>query len=148
MIINLNWLKKHRACREGIEFFERNFLSKELDLDSVEIEGDYKGYFNWIEEELFSKWKYDDKGNKIEKIYPSGDVYKYEYDSHGNCIEQIYSDGSIYKWKYDKNNNCIKEICPSGNVWKWEFYHNNEGNLIKIEKDNKVILEIKYRRKN
>ena len=104
MIITIEWLKKHRACEEGIVFFERNFLSKELDLDSVEIEGDYKDYFNWIEEELFYKWK---------------------YDIHGNCIEKKYSSGDIYKFKY---------------------YHNNEGNLIKIEKDNKVILKIKYRK--
>ena len=63
-----------------------------------------------------STFKYDEKGNKIErKDYKDG-VYSgetiYKYDGRGNIIEGNSGIQSIesYKYEYDKNGNWIKKI--------------------------------------
>ena len=47
MLITKELLKKYRACRSGIKFFENNF--KELDTDKIKVTGDYKGFYDWIQ---------------------------------------------------------------------------------------------------
>jgi hypothetical protein len=67
-------------------------------------------------------YKYDDKGNEIEKnFYNSsgslGNKSTYKYDDKGNLIEEnsYYSDGSLesketYMYEFDKMGNWIKRV--------------------------------------
>lgn len=91
-LIISKFLKQHHVCKEGIKFFENNFLETlfpdGLYLSKIEVTGDYKGYFYWISKLLEYKFEYDDNGNIIKKIYPDGYIEKHTfiYDSLGRLI--------------------------------------------------------------
>ena len=86
-------------------------------------------------------WKYDDKGNLIERIvYNSNSKETWKYDDKGNLIEHIVhnSKGNISrkrtrKCKYDDKGNLIEHIeyNSKGNIsWKNTSEYDNQGNLI------------------
>ncbi|MDR1199525.1 MAG: hypothetical protein LBK94_11055 [Prevotellaceae bacterium] len=99
---------------------------------------------------FFSRYKYDDKGNRIEEMCYYEDNYSdrnlrhktiYKYDDKGNQIEiSCYKpDGNLsYKeiYKYDGKRNLIEESLynPDGSFdYKWIYKHDDKGN--KIEKN-------------
>ena len=61
MIITTKFLKQHRACKEGIDFFEKYFpttlFPDGLDLSKIEVTEDYEGYFHWIR--ILSEYKFE-----------------------------------------------------------------------------------------
>ena len=64
------------------------------------------------------QYEYNEFGNMIKEINPSGSVWQYEYDDFGNKIKQIMPFRAVRQYEYDDFGNMIKEIYPSGNVWQ------------------------------
>jgi len=95
-----------------------------------------------IAEERVYRYKYDEKGNKIEKdYYNSGghllEKIVYEYDDEGNEARRICYDGyGNKKWRiifrYDENNN-IEEI---EEIYRWEK------TLQKYDKDGSSVKNV------
>ncbi len=144
MILTKELLIKWDACKDGIQFCERNKLFG-FDLSLIdEINGDYYGFINWLKTELLNKWEYDSNGNKIYKENSDGYWRKWEYDSHGNKIKSENSDGYWFKWEYNPNGNKIKEENSNGDWVKWEY--DSHHNMIKEENSNGdiIITETEY----
>lgn len=142
-VITKRLLELLNACKEGISFFENNFPEElfpdGLNLEEIEVTGDYKCYFRYISN--LPEIVFDDRGNCIRKIEPNGNIYQYEYDSKGNKIKYKDTSGYIYQYKYDDRGNMIKKIGPDGDIYQYEYDNNN--NLIKeIYPDGSVYREI------
>ena len=151
-----------------MEFWKNNNLDN-LDFENIErIEGDYIGYFRWLNGNLKSKLKYDKKGNLIHFKDSNGYEYWNEYDENGNIIYHKNSDGfeewneydengnCIYskkyngyeEWfKYDENGNIIHYKTSDGFEYNQEFIHDENNVLCCIIKDGEVIFEIIYKEK-
>ena len=140
-VITKTLLKQNNSYKEDIKFFENNFpeelFPNGLNLDTIKVTGDYKGYFEYIN--TLSEIAYDDNNNSIEEISPDGNIPQHEYDSKGNCIKEIYPKGYIYQYEYDDNNNLIEETYPNGNIYQYEY--DSKGNLIKEIYPNGYIYE-------
>ena len=86
-----------------------------------------------VDDGMIIEYQYNDHGDctKIKRSYSDGsdgtDEYLYKYDDRGNCIEKDILGGSKYFYEYDLNSNCIKEICYpfiSDNSYKTTEYSN------------------------
>jgi len=90
-------------------------------------------------------WKYDKNNNIVEYKDCNGYTYNYKYDRNNTLIERKSSDGDIEyisNHKHNKNNNGIEYKSSDGDMEKLECKHNNQGMLLQIKKDNKIILSI------
>jgi YD repeat-containing protein len=172
MIVNKKLLLQHNACKEGIVFFENNF-PEEVDLDKVEIEGDYNGFISWLKH--LPKLIFDDKGTLIKKIYRDGLVHTYEYDDNRNLIKSISVNGSVllemnqyeyddknrllkhiasndskrlleYIYEYDDKDRLVKKICGHDNIFVYEY--DDKDRLIRKICPNDVIIEWTYNQEN
>jgi len=142
MILTVEELNRRGACKEAVVFFERNFPNG-LDLDKYQIIGEYNGWIKWLNSSLQTKFEYDDRGNKIKKIFPNRRSWQWEYDDHGNKIKEVNPNGRSWQWKYDGRGNMIKKIDPDGDIWQWEY--DDRGMLIEIKENGETILEIKLK---
>jgi YD repeat-containing protein len=142
MIVNKQLLMQHKACKEGIVFFENNFPD-EVDLDDVEIKGDYNGFIYWLGKlpkliydhkgDLVEvKWatsqtthEYDDNHNRIKSILSNGSEYLFKYDDKGNQIESKLNNMFIHRYEYDDRKNRVKSILFNGTTFLFEYDDEN-----------------------
>src|SRR5512147_1617093 len=129
--ITVELLKSWDACKNGIDFFTRNNLDQ-LDYSTVQVEGDFKGFWSWLKEQGKYKREYDERGNLTKVIDPNGDERRYEYDERGNLTKKIYPNGYEDKWRYeyDERGNVTKVIYPNGDEYRYEY--DERGNLTKV----------------
>ena len=116
MKLTLEFLNKHNACSESVDFLTRNNLLG-LDVDLEKVEGDYKGWIGWLKS--LPTVSFDNNGNKIKDVYPNGDTCTYEYNDHGNMIKEVYPDGDT-----------------------WTYVYIIEGHPIIIKENDQIILKI------
>ena len=144
MIITSKFLRKHNACKDGINFFEINFplslFPNGLDIEKIEVTGDYICCFGWIKELSECKLKYNLKGNLIKKTLSSGLII--EYNNYGDKIKETFPNGTTYKWiyEYDEIGNNIRMI----NYRFDTFEYNLHGDLIKETTGGGNIIEYQY----
>jgi YD repeat-containing protein len=145
MFITKKLLETHKACKNGINFFNTYFPNG-IDTDKIKVNGDYNLYWSFIK--YLPEIKVDNNGNVIWKKYPCGDIYEYKYDNNNNKIWEKDPNGHIYEYKYDNNNNKIWEKYPNGDIWEYEYDSNNKiwqkypgGNIweAKYDKNNNLI---------
>ena len=78
-------------------------------------------------------------------------LVEYKYDKKGNCIEKLekwgnVADTTLYNYEYDSNNNIKEEECLS-NSKRYYFYiyeYNLSGQLIKLIQDNRTEEKYEY----
>ena len=142
MIITSELLKQFNVCSEGIFFFERNFplslFPNGLDLSKIEIEGDYKDYFYWINELFKSQYEYAKDGKVKKKISFNGWII--EYNQHGDVIKQTLADGSVREWMYEYDEEGNKTTKINGRIYKY----NSQGDIVKEISNYGTIREYKY----
>ena len=128
MKLTIELLKKLNACKEGIDFVEKNNLEG-YDLSTLdEIKGDYNDFKSWLQD--FKDLKVSK--NKITFINSYGYSKEYKYDKNNNRIYMKDSSGFSRKYKYDKNNNLI--FYKGSNGYSREYKYDKNNNLI-FEKD-------------
>ena len=123
MKLNKEMLERVNACKEGIDFVERNKLIG-FPLERLnEVSGDYGGFVSWLQQRTF-----DQNNNVIRVEYSDGSWYTKEYDQNNNLIRFEDSDGSWYTKEYDQNNNVIKFEDSDGSlrIYESEFYNNGQ----------------------
>ncbi len=163
MLLTKELLIEWNACEEGIAFCERNKLFG-FDLNKIdEIQGDYKGFINWLKCELNIKRVYDKNKNITEIIYNKNVYKKYFYNSSNKLIKIIdstcywtiteyydinglqyketTSDGNWITWEYDSIGNKIKEVSSNNPTITWQY--DTENNVI-TEKHQNTDIWFKY----
>jgi YD repeat-containing protein len=145
MFITKKLLKTHKACKDGINFFNTYFPDG-VDTDKIKVTGDYNGYWKFIK--YLPEIKLDDNGNKIWEKYQNGNILEFKYDENNNKIWVKYPNGIITEWefKYDDNNNLIWKKYPNGNIWEAKYDDNN--NKIWEKYQSGSIYEYKYDQNN
>jgi YD repeat-containing protein len=142
MILTREFLHKVGACKQGIDFCERNKLFG-FDLDKFhEIKGDYNSFVEWLDDNVISKiLVFNEYGNIIEEKYKKTDEWlgewhikkfydnqqnlirieringiwnEFTYDSNGNIIAELWKTGHRIERKYDDRNNLIEELSLYG----------------------------------
>ena len=140
-LITKEWLEQRKACKEDIDFAERNGLVGFPVSRLGEITGDFNGFVSWVRDASKVKYEYDASGNMIKQVYPSGSTYLWEYDASGNKVKKVDPNGNTYLWEYDASGNMIKEVYPNGRTYICEYIL-SEGQLIEVRKDGNSILTI------
>jgi YD repeat-containing protein len=153
MILTKELLTKVGACKQGINFCERNKLFG-FDLEQFnQIQGDHLGFIDWCKYNIVDMafeydsmdrivkrisyshhnkgegfvYEYNDKNQLVKFDDIRGVSHTYEYDSRGNKIKRESSNGDWVSFEYDCNNNKIKEIDNEGSS-SYDYDKNN--NLI------------------
>lgn len=87
--IALEWLKKHKACKEGLKFVKRNKLAG-FPVDRLkEIDGDFSGFVDWVDDQLGIE-----RGNMTKEIYPDNKIFKHDYEYYENGqLKSIHDNG-------------------------------------------------------
>lgn len=83
---------------------------------------------NFKDMNFIVKYKYDDKGNCINKYSNEGHYDNMEYDDKGRIIKSLNEDGLIIRYEYDEENNIQTVIYPGDIIYK--YYHDKEGRCI------------------
>jgi len=147
MKLNREMLLKVKACKEGIDFCERNKLFG-FPLDRLgEVQGDYINFVKWLKDRTFDSnnnlirvdkstgfwetYQYDENGNRIRVDSCNGDWIKYQYDQNNNEIRYDYSSGYWVTTQYDQNGNQTRIDYSDGDWSKYQYDQNN--NLIRID---------------
>jgi hypothetical protein len=135
---------KFGEIQKGYIMYTYNFFfndkGNEIEWNKYETEGGSSYITN--------KWicKCNKKGDRIEEIHYNpdgslGEKFTFKYDDKGNQIEKSWynskcNNGSLYfkfTYKYDNKENQIEENCyyPDGNLFdKWFYKYNDHGNMI------------------
>ena len=118
MKLTKEFLKKHQACKEGIDFaVNNNLLNKTINLK--ETTGDYRHFIDWLK-----------------------NLPKREYDKNNNLIKHVTAYGDTFLYEYDQNNNKIKEVTPSGRTYTYSFTHSD--NKFIITENNETICTVVF----
>lgn len=155
-IITTELLKELSACKEGNDFFERNF-NGQLDLNTTTIEGDFCGYFSWL---FFELGFYNQILTSISTIHyvPNGNWHTgIERDEKGrikslSILEDRDAGACKHHYKYDDRDNLIhrksehttRSACIFTAEVSFEYDHNDQGNLTEVRVDGKACLKITY----
>ncbi len=86
----------------------------EIEDNSIYDENDNRVY--WENQKYWSKWEYDDKGNKIYYERHNGFWEKQEYDDNGNEIYYESSEGYWEKREYDSKGNYMYYEDSDGDI--------------------------------
>lgn len=174
---------KSKVITKDSEFYEpehrRYFVikyNKEGNIDHAIIKDRAYGRVFKIRTEQYI-YKYNEKGNKIERNYLWKDVfdinYKYDYDEQGNMIKESSfnkdnSPGQIFAYKYDSKRNKIDmssfdekdkllyrntyEYDSKGNMIKENFFDKNNDfsgySIFKYDKKGNKIEKFDYSNKD
>lgn len=140
--IKFKWLQDHKACKEYLNFFQRNKLEG-FPVDRLGgIKGDFGGIFQWINSQVGCEREYDKNGNVIKLTDSNGRVILFEYDDHNNVIKKTYPSGGVHQFEYDQYGNIIKRNTSSGRIILYEY--DKHGNMIKNINSNGNSTECEY----
>jgi YD repeat-containing protein len=146
MILTKELLHQYSACKDGINFCERNQLFG-FDLEQIgSITGDYRNFISWIRKNLIQiRFVYDNRGNKIKSIDPYGRYSSWKYDNNNNIIEYTDIGGRVCTYTYDENNNRIG-IYRLGEIITHQY--DDRGNKIKTSRSNGTETYYEYDDRN
>ena len=144
--VTTEFLRKKKACDDGIEWFVKNKLENFPINQLAEIRGDYKGYIKWMYDELdgytydqfgnklsyenstgyWEKYTYDQFGNKLSYETSSSYWEEYTYDQFGNKLTYKNSKGYWDKYTYDQFGNKLIYTNSTGCWETYEYYPNGQ----------------------
>jgi RHS repeat-associated protein len=75
------------------------------------------------------KFEYDERGNLIKQITPSGLKFEYKYDDEGNLVQIKEPTGATKSYKYNQSGDIVEYKNEAGGIWRYEY--DEKGNLIK-----------------
>ena len=129
MKITKEFLEQHGACQKGISFFEINFPDG-LDLDKVEIKGDFENYWCWLKLKSQFECEYNEQGNVIVRSFSNGEIFK--FDDSGRCVECSDPINGKINYEYDSHGRLLKKIRNVDGMccYTIEHFYDLCGNLI------------------
>jgi len=138
MRITKEWLTERDACKEGKEWWLRNVGENFLVEDLDRIEGDFKGYIEWLHQHKHDEFRYE-KDKLVWRKHSNGAIYEYKYIDE-KLVWKKHPNGNIYEYKYE-DGSLVWRKNSNGNICKFRY---EDGNLVWKKYPNGHIYEYRY----
>ncbi len=134
MILTKELLIKLKACKQGIDFCERNKLFG-FDLKRLhEVDGDYNHFINWLTKKINNCYKINEDGQYYYVGYESEYDYIRTYSDDGRLLKSQHKSGYFSEYIYDERKNLIK-IISNGDVRSYMEYDSNNNLINEVHKN-------------